>query len=98
LKATAFTQPADVVVAYTALSSLITDWILNDAANYSNLILDPDLDSYWLMDAFVAKLPRLTEDLSSAGARSIAFLQPGRPNGSSQDPLSPDERLELSAL
>jgi methyl-accepting chemotaxis protein len=32
--------------------------IIADAGNNSNLILDPDLDSYWLMDATVAALPQ----------------------------------------
>ena len=36
---------------------MLVDLILNYAGNYSNLILDPDLDSYWLMDAYITKLP-----------------------------------------
>lgn len=45
---------------------IATDLIINGAGNNSNLILDPDLDSYWLMDAFVIKLPLLGELVASA--------------------------------
>jgi methyl-accepting chemotaxis protein len=44
----------------------------NDVGNASNLILDPDLDSYWLMDAWLVKLPTLAGQLAElryAGAR-----------------------------
>src|SRR5690349_2728345 len=37
----------------TALAGLITD-----AGNNSNLILDPDLDSFYVMDALIVQLPR----------------------------------------
>ncbi len=78
LKGRDLRSPAESFGAYTALCGRVSDWILNDAANYSNLILDPDLDSYWLMDAFVDNLPRITEDMSQACARSIHLLSRGR--------------------
>jgi twitching motility protein PilJ len=45
------------------------------AGNASNLVLDPDVDSYYAMDAVIFKLPKLLEDMSQArglGARILA--------------------------
>jgi signal transduction histidine kinase len=36
-------------------------------ANTSNLILDPDLESYWLVEAYVGKLPQLAEAIALTG-------------------------------
>ncbi len=47
---------------HAALRSLITK-----AGDSSNLILDPDLDSYYLMDAVVNKIPLIAESLEQAG-------------------------------
>ncbi|MFQ5580487.1 MAG: nitrate- and nitrite sensing domain-containing protein [Nitrospiria bacterium] len=46
-------------------SALIADVIglISHVGDTSNLILDPDLDSYYLMDAIVVKLPVLSENL-----------------------------------
>jgi PAS domain S-box-containing protein len=90
-----FKSEAESYAAYSELCDLVTDWILNYAANYSNLILDPDLDSYWLMDAFVGKLPQITEDLSQACALGIALGS--RPDGASMETTS-EERLAIHAL
>jgi methyl-accepting chemotaxis protein len=57
--------------AHRALASLIVDWILNHAGNYSNLILDPDLDSYWLMDAYVSKLPGIAQQVSDLTVQGL---------------------------
>jgi methyl-accepting chemotaxis protein len=43
----------DRVAAATALAALITE-----AGNTSNLILDPDLDSFYVMDAQIVQLPK----------------------------------------
>ena len=45
--------PGERVVLATALAGLITD-----AGNNSNLILDPDLDSFYVMDMQIVQLPR----------------------------------------
>jgi len=39
------------------VTAKVIDLILNSACNYSNLILDPDLDSYYTMDVTLVKLP-----------------------------------------
>ncbi len=57
--------------AHGALTSAVVDLILNYAGNNSNLILDPDLDSYWLMDAFVIKIPMLGEGIADSAARLL---------------------------
>ncbi|MFI7547602.1 methyl-accepting chemotaxis protein [Actinoplanes sp. NPDC049599] len=52
----------------TALAGLITD-----AGNNSNLILDPDLDSFYVMDAQIVQLPRAlltAAKIAAAGATS----------------------------
>jgi methyl-accepting chemotaxis protein len=72
---------------HTQLTTALVDLILNYAGNYSNLILDPDLDSYWLMDAFIIKLPALTETLGKASL--LAFKGTG---------LSADEKVELAGF
>jgi methyl-accepting chemotaxis protein len=69
------------------LTAILVDIILNYAGNYSNLILDPDLDSYWLMDAFITKLPAMTETLGKASL--LAFKGQG---------LSSDQKIELAGL
>src|SRR5262249_42977739 len=57
--------------AHADLSAATIDWIVNQIGNNSNLILDPDLDSYWLMDSLIAKLPAIADSLSAAAARSM---------------------------
>ncbi|GDY11805.1 hypothetical protein LBMAG53_06830 [Planctomycetota bacterium] len=44
--------------------------IVNTVGNNSNLILDPDLDSYWMMDAYVFKLPTLGELVAGTAANA----------------------------
>ena len=49
---------------YTELTAQITTIIelMNQVGDQSNLILDPDLDSFYLMEAIVERLPQLTEE------------------------------------
>jgi methyl-accepting chemotaxis protein len=53
---------ADPVAATTALAAFTTE-----VANSSNLILDPDLDSYYVMDALTGRLPEALVAASGAG-------------------------------
>jgi methyl-accepting chemotaxis protein len=57
--------------AHADLSTATIDWIVNQVGNNSNLILDPDLDSYWLMDALLIKLPAIGDTVSAAASRSL---------------------------
>lgn len=64
--------------------------LISHVGNTSNLILDPDLDSYYLMDAILVKLPETqvllaeTRLAGEAGIRRQSFL--------------PDEKSKLIAL
>jgi signal transduction histidine kinase/DNA-binding response OmpR family regulator len=49
--------------AHTTLNRNILT-LLTTVANTSNLILDPDLDSYYLMDTVIIKIPQVTDFLS----------------------------------
>ena len=44
---------------------MVTD-LMNQVGDRSNLILDPDLDSYYLMESVVERLPLLTEQVQQA--------------------------------
>ena len=68
---------------------LATEIIINTAGNNSNLILDPDLDSYWLMDAYIFKLPALGELAAAVGADGIRMVGDGK--------METAERLQLAA-
>jgi twitching motility protein PilJ len=87
LKAQRFTSTEQSEREHGQLTALLIDIILNYAGNYSNLILDPDLDSYWLMDAFIVKLPALTETLDRASL--IAFKGQG---------VAADDKIELAGF
>ena len=59
--------------ALAALTGRIAgELIVNTVGNNSNLILDPDLDSYWMMDAYVFKLPTLGELVAGTAVNASA--------------------------
>ncbi len=64
LKASTSASAEDAEKDHAEVTALLVDLILNYAGNNSNLILDPDLDSYWLMDAYVVKLPAIAESVA----------------------------------
>jgi methyl-accepting chemotaxis protein len=64
LKGRNFSNAEEADAAHQELTAIIIDLILTDAGNNSNLILDPDLNSYWLMDQFVIRLPALGEAMT----------------------------------
>jgi len=78
-RGSSFANATEVDGAHQQVEDITADIILNYAANYSNLILDPDLDSYWLMDAYVSKLPSLGNTASRATA--IAFTSSAEDKG-----------------
>jgi methyl-accepting chemotaxis protein len=87
IKAKRYTSADASEREHNQLTASLVDLILNYAGNYSNLILDPDLDSYWLMDAFITKLPALTETLGKASLLSAKSTNPGA-----------EDRIELAGL
>jgi methyl-accepting chemotaxis protein len=70
----------------------VMDVILNYAGNYSNLILDPDLNSYWLMDMVLAKLPNLGNSVSKAASRALI------PVASDSPTAATDRIVDLAGL
>lgn len=79
---------------YSDMCAATIDWIISYVANYSNLILDPDLDSYWLMDAFVIRIPQLSECLS----RTQLFTKSKKTGGAIMQQNSNGFYLELAML
>jgi signal transduction histidine kinase/DNA-binding response OmpR family regulator len=63
---------------------------INQVGNNSNLILDPDIDSYYLMDTVVLRLPQADYYLNQI--RTVAS-QAGQQGG-----LTPSDRTSLSIL
>ncbi|HEY9632506.1 MAG TPA: response regulator [Coleofasciculaceae cyanobacterium] len=56
-------SPQDSFDAHTALTADILS-LISHVGDTSNLILDPVLESYYLMDAVVTKLPSMTENIA----------------------------------
>jgi len=69
-KLTATAGPDRKAVASAALAAALADFI-TAAANNSNLILDPDLDSFYLMDSLVVQLPGALVAAVDAGAGPV---------------------------
>jgi methyl-accepting chemotaxis protein len=78
-------DPKKIDEAHKALADADADLILNGVANASNLILDPELDSYWLMDIYTAKAPSLGNGIAQAASRSLVAA-------------SEDEQIELAGI
>lgn len=57
----------DAFAQHSRLLTSITDLIVQ-VGDKSNLILDPDLDTYYLMDAVIVQLPNATEALGQVNA------------------------------
>jgi PAS domain S-box-containing protein len=64
--------------------------LFNDVGDISNLILDPDLDTFYLMDTVVTKLPSVAN--STAKARRLAASIANRKT------ITPEERATLIQL
>ena len=62
-----------------AIAALMSDvrGLITHGGDTSNLILDPDLDSYYLMDASLCVLPELQERIANVTARLAPALQAG---------------------
>ncbi|MGH8480701.1 MAG: HAMP domain-containing protein, partial [Gammaproteobacteria bacterium] len=74
---------------FASLEGDIRD-LLAQVVNTSNLILDPDLDTYFLMDATVLKWPRVEDLLTQTRLLAGGVL--------ARQALAPDEKAELAAL
>jgi methyl-accepting chemotaxis protein len=81
--AAAGTQAADTLLERILL-------LIKHAGDTSNLILDPDLDSYYLMDVTLLALPEMQRRYAEA-LKSFETL-------SRQPTISPDDRVKLAVL
>jgi methyl-accepting chemotaxis protein len=88
LQSAAFPTPQARDQAFADLTGYIFGTLIAQAGNNSNLILDPDLDSYWMMDVYLAKLPNLGELVATAGTASIGVIADGA--------LTNEERADLA--
>jgi methyl-accepting chemotaxis protein len=62
---------AEIHAAHASALAISSDFVVNFVSNYSNLILDPDLDSYWLMDFAIAKGPTIGIDYATAVSTAL---------------------------
>ncbi len=67
-------HPGESLERHTALVDGILDLIV-EIADSSNLTLDPELDTYYLMDSVVNRLPLLSEKMGLARANGVAVTQ-----------------------
>jgi C4-dicarboxylate-specific signal transduction histidine kinase len=80
-------DPAACGERHLRLVAAIRTMIIHSGDN-SNLILDPDLDSYYVMDATLLALPATQDRLAAVMAHAEADLQ--------QPTISPQERQQLA--
>ncbi len=80
--ADSFAEHSDLVQAVIALGVHVGDT--------SNLILDPELDSYYLMDAVINRLPPLTDGMGQARGLGAGIASRGR--------ISAREKTRLALL
>jgi methyl-accepting chemotaxis protein len=69
-------SPATTLTRYNAATAAVLKLIV-DAGNYSNLILDPDLDSYYVMDSVINRVPLLLDSAGQAGDMQTAIAAAG---------------------
>jgi methyl-accepting chemotaxis protein len=75
--AAAPTTPAKTLSSYSALASGVEGLIAQDGNN-SNMILDPDSDAYYLMDAVLNRVTSLMDTAGQAGDLQTVVASGGR--------------------
>jgi methyl-accepting chemotaxis protein len=85
-QATGSGNDAAVVATIAGIRGMIAH-----SGDMSNLILDPDLDSYYLMDATLIALPQAIDRLSSIGTTLYPQVAKGRA-------LTADEKTEVAVM
>jgi methyl-accepting chemotaxis protein len=71
------TTPAKTLAAYNALATGVEGLIAQDGNN-SNMILDPDSDAYYLMDAVLNRVTSLMDTAGQAGDLQTVIASTGR--------------------
>ena len=82
-------SPAESLKAHTEAITAAQDFAIL-TADRANMTLDPDIESFYLVDAFATKIVRMTEFAGQMRARSVKALQ--------LQALTSDERTELAVL
>ncbi len=82
-------SPTESLKAHTEAIVAAQDFSIL-TADRANMTLDPDIETYYLVDAFATKIVRMTEFAGQMRARSVKALQ--------LQALTPDERTELAVL
>lgn len=82
-------QPKESLELHTSLINKIIS-LISHIGDTSNLILDPELDSYYLMDSLVNKLPLLSENIGQARALGSGIA--------ARKEIINDEKAQLIAL
>jgi methyl-accepting chemotaxis protein len=79
--------PTATFATHTAFIAAAME-LLADVADGSNLTLDPDLDSFYLMSAAVQQQPALIEQLGQLRGMGTAVLRAGTKTGEQHDTLT----------
>jgi methyl-accepting chemotaxis protein len=86
-----------VLQSYSSLTAGILALIVR-AGDESNLILDPDLDSYYAMDALVNKVPSIVDVSGRMADREFAMVAAGDSKESERIRLAVEQGIVGSAL
>jgi methyl-accepting chemotaxis protein len=87
----------EVITAYGRLTTA-TLRLMVQAGDASNLILDPDLDSYYVMDALVNKVPTALDAAGRVSTREVAMVASGDDSEADRILLAVDQGLVDSAI
>jgi methyl-accepting chemotaxis protein len=99
-QATLAARPTDALAALAAYDRLTagTLELIVQAGNASNLILDPDLDSYYAMDALVNKVPVALDTAGRVTSREIAMVASGHSTETERIALAVEQGVMESAV
>jgi methyl-accepting chemotaxis protein len=100
IQATVSAPPTDTGAALASYGRLTaaTRELIVQAGNASNLILDPDLDSYYAMDALVNKVPLALDTAGGVTSREIAMVDSGHSSEAERIALAVDQGVMESAV
>lgn len=74
LRTSSFRRAADADAPHAAVTSLLVGLIETESCTNSNLLLDQELDSYWLMGAWCSKLPAIGEAVTGTAATALRLI------------------------
>jgi methyl-accepting chemotaxis protein len=91
------TNSGAALATYGRLTAATRELIVQ-AGNASNLILDPDLDSYYTVDALVNKVPLALDTAGGVTGREIAMVDSGHSTEAERIALAVDQGVMESAV